>query len=44
MGGQKEMQVVALNKTETQYTYHCFPPELSGGGGGGERRRGYPGN
>ena len=27
-GGQKDIQVVALNKTETQCTYQCFPPEL----------------
>ena len=30
---QKEIKVVALNKTETQCTYHCFPPEFVCGGG-----------
>ena len=38
MDSQKEIQVVALNKTETQRTYQCFPPEFvcgEGGWGGG---------
>ena len=37
-GSQKEIQAVALNKTGTQCTYQCFPPELGRGraGGGGE--------
>ena len=30
-GSQKEIQVVALNKTGTQCIYQCFPPELGGG-------------
>ena len=33
-GSLKEIQVVALNKTETQYIYQCFSPEWGGGGGG----------
>ena len=41
-GSQKEIQVVALNKTETQCTYQCFPPELWGGGKG--RWRAFPGD
>ena len=31
-GSQKEIQAVALNKTETQCIYQCFPPELADGG------------
>ena len=33
-GSQKEIQVVPLNKTETQCTYQCFPPESGEGDGG----------
>ena len=33
-GSQKEIQVVALNKTGTQCVYQCFPPEWWGGGAG----------
>ena len=46
-GSQKEIQVVALNKTGTQCIYQCFPPELcvwGGGGGGRERWRAYSGD
>ena len=41
-GNQKEIQVVALNKTGTQCIYQCFPPEWEGVGGGGWRA--YPGD
>ena len=32
-GLTEEMQVLALNKTETKCAYRCFPPECGGGGG-----------
>ena len=34
-GSQKEIQVVALNKTGTQCIYQCFPPEWRGVVAGG---------